>query len=118
MRTLIAVMLCSSLAFADPPADAPLKVHACGTREADLDASGCAVILKKGDPAPFDALALDEQENVRRTRDRADKTGTLEKAEAGYVLMPKGALAALITGCIVLSAAAAATVTYVALPKR
>lgn len=118
MKTIIAVMLCSSLAYGDPPADAPLKEHVCGEREADPDARGCEAKIKKGEPAPYDGVVHDDQEYVRQTRDRAGKTGTLEKAETGYVLMPKGALAGLIVGAIVLSAAAAATVTYVALPKR
>lgn len=119
MRPFIAVMLCSSLALADPATDAPLKQgdHVCGTRETDLDAHGCTVELKPGELAPYAATALDEQENVRRTRDRARKAGTLENAEEKNVLLPKGALAAIIAGCIVLAAAAGAAVTYVAIPK-
>lgn len=117
MRVALVVTLISSIAFADPPADAPVRVHACGEREVDLDASGCAVLLKQGEAAPFSGVLLDEQEDVRRTRDRAGKTVTLDHAEQDNVLIPKGKLAALITGIIVLSAAAAAAVTYAATRK-
>lgn len=110
MKTFIAVMLASSLAFGqDPPADAPV---------ADLDAPGRVLDLDAGSIVPFKAQCLDDQELVRRTRREARAAGTLAAAESKNVLIPKGAFAGIIIGAIVLSAAAAATVTYVALPKR
>lgn len=117
MRIALALLLTNSLAFADPPADAPTIAHVCGTREANLDAPGCATLVKKGDVAPYDAVALDEQENVRRTRALAGKAGTIDSAQSKDVLIPKGVLATIITGCIVLAAAAGGAGVYLATKK-
>lgn len=117
-RTVLALFLYCSRSFgAEPPADAPVREHVCGEKEADLDAKGCSTKIAKGEPAPYSGVLSDDQEYVRQTRDRADKTGTLDHAESKDVLIPKGTLAILITGIIVVVAAGAATVTYVATKK-
>lgn len=61
MKTFLAALLISSIAFADPPVDAPL---------ADPDAQGRAVILEHGDIAPYRGVLLDAQEDVHRERSR------------------------------------------------
>lgn len=123
MRTILSMMLISSVAFADPPIGPPTDVplnegsHTCGVKETDLDARGCAVTLNRGEPAPWQpSVVLDEQEEVRRTRDRARKTGTLNHAE-GDVLLSKAAITTIIVGCIVLSATAGAVGGYLAAKK-
>lgn len=102
MKAAIAVLLMSSLALAgDPPADAP------------LDEPGRALILDQGEITPYRGVLLDEQEAVRRERARVRAEVALETAQQG-VLLPRGALIALVAGCAVASAAIAAGVTYVA----
>lgn len=107
MKTVLVALLCSSLAFAGAPADAPL---------ADPDASGRALILEQGDITPYRGVLLDEQEAVRRERARVRAEATLKAAEEG-VLLPRGALIAIVAGCAAASAAIAAGVTVWALKK-
>ena len=63
MRTLIVTMLCSTVAFAEPPTDAPL---------ANPDAHGTSRILQPGETyvATTKSVVLDEQEDISRERDR------------------------------------------------
>lgn len=101
MKPAIAVLLCASLALAEPPADAP------------LDEPGRALVLEQGEFAPYRGVLLDEQEAVRRERARVRAEVALETAQQG-LLLPRGALIALIAGCVAASAAIAAGVTYAA----
>lgn len=112
MRTFLAVMLCSSLAFADPPADAPTKCTEATTDTAP-DVPGVSVKLKAGEPAPFAARALSLQENCERGQDKAFLQ-TFKDDASTQVMIPKPLLVTIITGVIILSAAAAAGVTYAA----
>lgn len=107
MKTAIAVLLVSSLAFAGSPADAPTR---------DLDAPGRALILEQGSITPYAGVLLDEQEDVRRERARVRAEETLKKAEDG-VLLPRGALIAIVAGCAAAAAAIAAGVTFWATQK-
>lgn len=104
MKPAIAALLVSSLAFAEPPADAP------------LDEPGRALILEQGEFAPYRGVLLDEQEAVRRERARVRAEVALETAQQG-VLLPRGALIAIIAGCAAASAAIAAGVTAWALKR-
>lgn len=108
MKTALAVLLCASLAFAgEPPADAPVR---------DLDAPGRSIVLEQGEFTPYRGVLLDEQEAVRRERARVRAEETLKKAEEG-VLLPRGALIAIVAGCAAASAAVAAGVTVWALKR-
>jgi hypothetical protein len=86
MRTVIALLLCSSVALADPPGDTPLA-----------DVPDTSVRLVLGQPAPFAGRLLSPEENVRRAKKLADCEATLADAEQG-VLLPKPAVAVLISG--------------------
>jgi hypothetical protein len=103
----LVVLLIASTAFAQAPADAPL---------ADPDAQGRSLILEQGEITPYRGVLLDEQEAVRRERARVRAEATLQKAEEG-VLLPRGALIAIISGVAAVSAAAAAGVTAWALKR-
>ncbi len=98
MKKLLASMLCIAVpAFAQAPADAPIA-----------DAPGTSVLLKKGDPAPFDGRELSMPENLRRGKNEADCKATLADATSNGVLLPKAAVGTLIGG-----AAAAVIATIV-----
>lgn len=98
MKTFIAVLLCSFIAFADPPPDAPVA-----------DLPGVSVRVVAGQPAPFDGRLLSDEENVRRAKKEASERATLVDAQANGVLLPKPAVALLI------SAGAAAVITSIVL---
>lgn len=106
MKTLIALMLCSSIALADPPA-----THFATPSDAPLaaDEPGVSVRLQKGDPAPFDGRELSLDENLRRGKETTDCKTTLADAQANGVLLPRAGVAVLISG------AAAAVVTSIVL---
>lgn len=97
MKTIVAAMLCSSLAFADPPVDAPMA-----------DELGVSVLIKHGDPAPFDGRLLSMDENIARAKRAVECKATLAAAEEN-ALLPKPVVALLI------SAAAAAVITSIGL---
>jgi hypothetical protein len=82
----------------DPPGDAPLA-----------DVPDVSVRLAMGQPAPFAGRLLSPEENVRRAKRTADCEATLADAEGNGVLLPRPAVAALISG------AAAAVVTSIVL---
>jgi hypothetical protein len=85
-------------ALADPPGDAPLA-----------DVPDTSVRLVMGQPAPFAGRLLSPEENVRRAKKQSDCEATVADAEANGVLLPKPAVAALISG------AAAAVITSIVL---
>jgi hypothetical protein len=102
MKTFVAVLLVSSLAWADPPVDTDTPTLA-------PDAPGVSVRLRAGETAPFDGRLLSLDENLRRGKSAATCTATLADAEANGVLLPKPAVATLI------SAAAAAVIASISL---
>jgi len=91
------LVMCSSLAFADP-ADAPL-----------LDEPGVSIHLVAGQLAPFQGYLVSDDETKARGKELAKCRGTLAYENVNDVVMPKLAIAALI------SAGAAAVVTSIAL---
>ncbi len=101
MKTILATLLIASTALADPK-DAPTR---------DLDAPGRALVIEAGTIAPFDGVLLDSQEDVRRERRAVRAEGTLAKAEADNVMLPKAAFVAIVVGCVVASLAIGAGVT-------
>jgi hypothetical protein len=104
MKTFLAVVLCSSLAFADPtPADAPLAATAVV-----VDVPGTSVHLSAGDVAPFGGRLISDEENIRRAKKEANERVTLLAAQEN-VLLSKPVVAALI------STAAAAVITSITL---
>ena len=99
MKKLFALMLVVAVpALADPPADSPLA-----------DLPGQSVYLEADQRAPFPGQLLSDAENLRRGQNEARCVATLQDAEQNGVLLPKPAVAALITG------AAAAIVTSLVL---
>jgi hypothetical protein len=103
MKTAIAVLLCSTLAFGQA-ADAP------------LDRPGRALVLEQGSVTPYAGVLLDEQEDVRRERARVRAEETAKKAEEG-VLLPRAAFIAIVAGCVVGSLAIGAGAAAWALKK-
>lgn len=91
MRTFIAVMLCSSLAFAAE--DAPL-------------AEGRSMLVQAGEIVPFRGVCLDEQEHVRRERINERNAVTLATAERSWLISPP-----VVVGIIVASLALGAAVS-------
>lgn len=113
MKTFVAVLLVSSLAFAQAPAalpaDAP-TVSDCDKPGAQPDVPGTSVCIRKaGEPAPFPGRLVSFDENKRRAKKEANERGTLTDAESNNVLLPRAAVATLI------SAAAAAVITSITL---
>lgn len=106
MKTVLALVLCSSVALADPPTDAPVAVEPVGR----------ALILEAGSITPYRGVLLDEQEDVRRERARVVAEITVQKASEG-VLLSKPAFIAIVVGCAAASAAIAAGATAVALKR-
>lgn len=99
MTRLVTLLLCVAVpALAEPPADAPLAP----------DVPDTSVRLVMGQAAPFPGRLLSDEENLRRARVTADCRATLAEAE-GNVLLPKAAVAVLISG------AAAAVITSITL---
>lgn len=91
MKTLIAVLLCAAVpAFAQAPADAPIA-----------DEPGTSVRLGLGEPAPFAGRLLSPEENKRRGQSKADCVETIADAKANNVLLPKPAVAAILTVAVV-----------------
>lgn len=98
MKTFVAVFLSASIALAEPPSDAPLA-----------EVPGTSVHLATGQAAPFPGRLVSDAEAIRRARKEAGERAILVDAEANGVLLPKPAVAALI------SASAAAVITSIAL---
>lgn len=86
MKTLIAVCLTASIAFAQAPADAPI---------ADVPAT--SVRLEQGAPAPYAGYLISDAETLRRGKKEANERATLTDATANGVLLPKAAVATLIS---------------------
>lgn len=106
MRTLIAVMLFSTVAAAQElPADAP--VNPAVDTEVSLK-------VKAGQPVPFDARCVTLAENERRGQEHAQMRGELEKAHQAW-LMPKPLFVTVVLVAAVVSAGIGAGVTYAAL---
>lgn len=114
MKTFVAALLVSSLAFAEPP----LKEcrEATPLEDQAPDVAGVSVKLRAGEPAPFDARALSLEENCERGKAKASCVAELTDAKT-FVWVSKPALVTIIVGAAALSAAAAAGVTAWALKK-
>jgi hypothetical protein len=98
MRTILAVLLSSSLAFAEPPSDAPLA-----DRSVHLDA---------GEQAPFSGRLLSDVEHIESERICADDHQFRKEATSGgKLLISPIAIVAIVVGCLALGAAVATGVT-------
>lgn len=84
MKTFLSILLISSVALADPPADAPL---------ANPDAKGRSMLVGAGEIVPFKAICLDEQEDVSRERDRVE-------GRAGEAFWRKVAIGSITGGAV------------------
>lgn len=103
MKTFIAALLTSSLAFADPPApDAPTKdEETCASLVARgvADDPGKSVCLEPGQPAPFRLRGLGFGEHKRRERINARNADLWDGIVDGdVVVVSKAAFYALIGG--------------------
>jgi hypothetical protein len=99
MKTAFALILCSSLAFAQAPADAPLA-----------DEVGRSNRVEEGEITPYAGQLIDEKEMVRRERINARNDAMLSKAKES-ALLPVPALVAIIVGAVLLGAVAGTAVT-------
>lgn len=98
MKTALAVLLASSLAFADPPADAPMR-----------DLPGRSVHLDAGQPAPFAGRLLSDDEHTKSEAAAADDFAFRKKATSGgnSVWSPY-AIVAVVAGSLAVGLAAGA----------
>ena len=110
MKTLIATLLVSSIAFADSVQDTDSPVMA-------PDIEGVSVRLKAGETAPFDGRLLALDENLRRGRKMADCEAELADAKTN-IWTSKPVLISILIGGLVLGAAAGAGVTYYVLQPK
>ena len=92
MRTFLACLLASSLAFADPPADAP------------LDLPGRSVRLEPGQPAPFAGQLLSDEEHIASEKVAASDAA-FRKATAGKAMLSPYAVVAIVAGALAVGAA-------------
>lgn len=98
MRAAVALLLASSLAFAEPPADAPV-----------LDLAERSVHLEAGQPAPFPGRLLSDAEHVASEKLCADDHATVKAAQSKVLLSPI-AVVAIIAGAVAVGAAVSAGV--------
>lgn len=97
MRALLAVLLTSSLAFAEPPADAPLE--------------GRSVHLDAGQEAPFSGRLLSDVEHMESEAVCADDHAFRKEATSGgKVLLPPMAVVAIVASALAVGAAVSAGV--------
>ena len=104
MRTALAILLASSIAFAEEPLDSPTLAP---------DLPGVSVRLRPGEAAPFDGRLVALDENLRRGQSLVECRAELASAKENAWL-PKPVLIAVVIGGVVLGAAAGAAVTYAA----
>lgn len=97
MRAAVALLLVSSVALADPPADAP------------LDLPGRSVRLEPGQPAPFGGRLLSDAEHVASEKVAASDAA-FRKATAGNVMLSPYAVVAIVAGALAVGAAAGVAV--------
>lgn len=93
MRAALAVLLASSLAFADPPADAPRGL----------------VELQPGQPAPVKLSCLPDAEFIASEAAAADDHAFRKKAEGGGIRLSPYAVVAIVAGALALGAAVGAS---------
>lgn len=94
MRCTIAILLVSSLAFADPPADPPQSVH-----------------LEPGQPAPFAGRLLSSEAFVASEKACADDHAFRASAMSdGAIRMSPIAIVVIVAGSLAVGAAVAAGV--------
>jgi len=97
----MSILLISSLAFADPPKDAPLS-----------DLPGRSVRLAAGQEAPFSGRLLSDVEHMESEAVCADDHAFRKEATAGgKLLLSSVAVVALVAGALALGAATAVGVT-------
>lgn len=92
MKLALATLLAASLAFADPPADAPTSAH-----------------LAAGQPAPFSGRLLSDAEHVRSEKLCADDHAFRAKTD-GQVMLAPMTVVAIVAGALALGAAVSAGV--------
>jgi hypothetical protein len=105
MRTMLAVMLVSSLAFADPPADSV----AADAPTVDYDAPGRSLTVEPGTIVPFAGVCLDSQEAISRERSRVRALNELDAARE-YVWVSTPVLIGVLVGVLAVGAVAGAGV--------
>jgi hypothetical protein len=77
MRTILALLLTYSLAWAAPPADAPLNPHLPGR----------SLHLTAGEMVPFDGQLVSDSEHARREWNSERTAGELEALKRGNTIM-------------------------------
>lgn len=102
MKTVLAVLLISSVASAFTPEDSPTLAP---------DVPEVSVRLRAGETAPFDGRLLSLEENLRRGKDAVDCKAELSTAKES-VWMSKPLIVGLIIGGIVLGAAGGAAAVW------
>jgi hypothetical protein len=120
MKTTVALLLVSSLAFADPPAATvtdSVTVENTDSPTIAPDLPGVSVRLRAGETAPYDGRLIALDENLRRGKALVDCRAELEAGkENAWVSKP--VLIGLIIGSVALGAAAGAGVTAWALKRH
>lgn len=104
MKTAIAVLLISSLAWADPPL--AQCTEATPLQDQAPDVPGVSVKLRAGEPAPYDARALSFQENCERGKAAVACQAELSDAKTNTWTKP-GVIVGMILAAAALGAAAA-----------
>jgi hypothetical protein len=89
MKTAICLLLISTLAWADPPADAPL-------------AEGRSIPVAAGELAPFAGQLIEPSEMVRRERINERNAAELAKlkADKGAAIVSAPVLVAIVLGTL------------------
>ena len=100
MRTALALLLCASLAHAEPPADAPLEGRA-------------AMVLRAGEIVPFDATCLDDARTIA-TAKRIAACEAGEKKAAGQSVISAPVLVVAILGALAVGVLAGTAAGYAA----
>lgn len=121
MKTLAALLLVSSVAFAqgkELPGDSqPIPITEADSPVIAPDLPGISVRLRAGEPAPYDGRLLEHDESVRRGKALVSCRGELADAKTNEWLS-KPVLIAFIVGGLALGAAAGAGVTAWAMSKK
>lgn len=110
MKTLLATLLVSSLAFADPLPGSGFTVPE-DTPTLAPDVPEVSVRLRAGETAPFDGRLLSLEENLRRGKSAVECKGELDEAKTN-LWMSKPLVIGLIVGGLVLGAAAGAAAVW------
>lgn len=103
MKTFVAVMLCSALAFGAEPGDAPVR-----------DVPGTSVHLEAGSAAPFTGRLLSDAEAVKSEQQATADHTTAAKVNAACegkdcVYLPRSVVVTLIVSGATLALAAGVT---------